>query len=129
MENAMSDALKVEETNKKTGVGKIEVSPRIGWDTIPETIRHLLSIPPLLPHENENAFMDLFESFRAYAEPESIVDYHLVFNATVSKWETVRYRFMATAVTANQQQAGLEALFMLTSGAASIPGAEKVVKV
>jgi hypothetical protein len=63
----------------------------------------------------------------ADAEPENIVEYHLVYNATVCKWETVRYRFMATAVTSNQQQAGLKSLFMQTHGAASTPGAEKVV--
>ena len=97
------------------------------WDTIPKTIKELLAVPPLLPHENEKAFLDLFESFRAYAEPEDIVDYHLVYTATISKWETSRYRFMAAAVTSNQQQAGLKSLFMQTHGAALIPGSEKVV--
>ena len=38
-------------------------------------------------HENEEQFLKLFESFRAYAEPENIVDYQLVFNATVCTWE------------------------------------------
>jgi hypothetical protein len=37
----------------------------------------------VLDHENEEQFLKLFESFRAYAEPENIVDYHLVFTATV----------------------------------------------
>jgi len=119
----------VNETVKQTDIGKkAEVNGQTdSWDTIPDTIKELLAVPPLLPHENEKAFLDLFESFRSYAEPENIVDYHLVFNATVCKWETVRYRFMATAVTSNQQQAGLKSLFMQTHGSASIPGAEKVV--
>jgi hypothetical protein len=51
--------------------------------TIPETIRDLLSAPPLLDHENDERFLKLFDSFRAYAEPENVIDYHLVFNATV----------------------------------------------
>jgi hypothetical protein len=33
----------------------------------------------VLEHENEEQFLKLFESFRAYAEPEEVVDYHLVF--------------------------------------------------
>jgi hypothetical protein len=82
----------------------------------------------LLDHENEEQFLKLFESFRAYAEPENIVEYHLVYNATVCKWETMRYRFMATAATSNQQQAGLKSLFMETHNAASIPGAERAVR-
>jgi hypothetical protein len=97
-----------------------------GWDTIPETIRELLSTPPLLPHESEEQFLKLFESFRAYAEPEDVVDYHLVFNATVCKWETGRYRFMAMAVTANQQHAGLKSLFMQTHDDVSTPFAERI---
>jgi hypothetical protein len=119
----------VNETVKQTDIGKkAEVNGQTdSWDTIPDTIKELLAVPPLLPHENEKAFLDLFESLRSYAEPENIVDYHLVFNATVCKWETVRYRFMATAVTSNQQQAGLKSLFMQTHGSASMPGAEKVV--
>jgi hypothetical protein len=128
-ENVMNDAPHVDETTEKTGIGKVEVSAQSGLDTIPETIQDLLSTPPLLPHENEDSFLDLFESFRAYAEPENIVDYHLVYTATVSKWETVRYRFMATAVTANQQHAGLKSLFMETHDRASIPIAKGTVSI
>jgi hypothetical protein len=126
-ENAMNDAPQIDETTEKTGFDKVEVSSESSWVTIPETIRELLSSPPLLDHENEEQFLKLFESFRAYAEPENIVDYHLVFNATVCKWEIARYRFMATAVTANQQLAGLKSLFMRTHGSAAIPIAERSV--
>jgi hypothetical protein len=126
-ENAMTDASYIDETAEKTGIGKVEVSTQSGLDTIPETIQHLLSDPPLLEHENEEQFLKLFESFRAYAEPENIVEYHLVFNATVSRWEIARYRFMATAVTANQQYAGLKSLFMQTHNYASTPFAEQTV--
>jgi len=120
---AMNDA-PVDETVKDLDIAKVEVNAESRWDTIPETIRELLSQPPLLDHENEEQFFKLFESFRAYAEPENIVDFHLVFNATVSRWEIARYRFMATAVTANQQYAGLKSLFMQTHDDASIPIAE-----
>jgi hypothetical protein len=126
-ENAMNDAPQVEDTVKELDTGKVEVGDQTGWDTIPETIQDLLSTPPLLDHENEERFLRLFESFRSCVEPENVVDYHLVFNATVSKWETVRYRFMATAVTSNQQHAGLKSLFMETHQNALIPIAKGTV--
>lgn len=44
-------------------------------DTIPGTIKELLCDPPQLSHENENRFLELFESFKSYAEPENIVEY------------------------------------------------------
>jgi hypothetical protein len=83
----------------------------------------------LLDHEDEQQFLKLFESFRAYAHPEDIVDYHLVYNATVFKWETNRYRRMAMAVTSNQQQAGLKSLFMQTHREASLLVVEKMVEI
>jgi hypothetical protein len=127
-ENAMHDAPQVAETKRVLDVGNVEVLAKTDADpTIPETIQELLWHPRLLEHENEEQFLKLFESFRAYAEPEDILDYHLVFNATVCKWETARYRFMATAVTANQQLAGLKSLFIQTNDAASIPGVERAV--
>src|SRR5258705_6440034 len=81
----------VNETVEQTDIGKkAEVNGQTdSWDTIPKTIKELLAVPPLLPHENEKAFLDLFESFRAYAEPEDIVDYHLVYTATVGVAPTV----------------------------------------
>jgi hypothetical protein len=85
-----------------------------GWDGIPETIRNLLYNPPVLPHENENSFFALFDSFANYAKPENIIEYHLVYTATVCKWEADRYRFMTVAVTSNHQQAGLASLFQQT---------------
>jgi hypothetical protein len=126
-ENAMNDVPHADEIVKED-VGKVEIRGRTdALDIIPETIQELLSSPPLLDHENEEQFLKLFESFRAYAEPENIVDYHLVFNATVCKWEIARYRFMAIAVTSNQQLAGLKSLFVQTHDAASIPGVEQAV--
>jgi hypothetical protein len=85
------------------------------WDGIPQTMQDLLYDPPVLPHENEEGFVALFESFRDYAKPENIIDFHLVYTATVCKWEIKRYRFMTVAVTTNQQQAGLASLFEQTS--------------
>jgi hypothetical protein len=92
---------------------KAEVLPR--WDRIPKTIQDILSDPPVLPHEAEEPFFELFESFVDYAKPETIIDYHLVYTATVSNWESHRYRSMAVAVTTNQQQAGLASLFEQTN--------------
>jgi hypothetical protein len=129
-ESAMNDAPHAYETVKDLDIGKEEVSGQTdAWDTIPETIQELLRNPPLLDHENEEEFLKLFESFRAYAQPEDIVDYHLVYNATVCKWETNRYRRMAMAVTSNQQQAGLKSLFMQTHREALLPIAEKMVEI
>ena len=99
-----------EDSNAKTNVPA-------GRDCVPKTIEDLLSYPPVLPHENQESFFALFDSFLNYAKPENIIDYHLVYSATVCKWETNRYRFMAIAVTENQQQAGLASLFEQTSEA------------
>jgi hypothetical protein len=85
------------------------------WDGIPKTIQDRLSDPPVLAHESEERFLELFESFRDYAKPQTLIEYHLVYAATVSRWESDRYRFMAVAVTTNQQQAGLASLFEQTS--------------
>jgi hypothetical protein len=123
----MNQTPHVDDAIEKTKIDKAEASTHTGVDTIPDTIREMLRDPPLLPHESEDRFLELFESFRNYAEPENIIDYHLVHTATVNKWETVRYRFMATAVTANQQHAGLKSLFIQTHDDALIPIAEQSV--
>jgi hypothetical protein len=115
------DSPAIDETSGQTEDNKAK-NEGPSWDGIPETIRELLYSPPVLRHENENRFVALFESFRDYAKPENIIDYHLVYTATVCRWETDRYRFMAVAVTANQQQAGLASLFEQ----ASEPGRGKI---
>lgn len=84
------------------------------WDGVPEPIRNLLYNPPILPHESENAFFELFHSLESYANPENIIEYQQVYTATVSKWEVDRYRLMAVSATTNQQQAGLAWLFEQT---------------
>jgi hypothetical protein len=106
------------ETSGQTEDNKANIKAPSCWDGIPETIQDLLYSPPVLPHENEEHFLALFESFRDYAKPENIIDFHLVYIATVCKWEIKRYLFMAVAVTTNQQQAGLASLFEQTSKAA-----------
>jgi len=99
------------------------------WASIPKTIQDLLCIPPVLPHENEETFFALFESFQNYVMPENIIEYHLVYTATVCKWEIHRYRFMAVAATTNQQQAGLTSLFEQTSKAGLGKVAQHLVSV
>jgi hypothetical protein len=49
-----------------------------------------------------------------YATPENIIEFHLVYTATVCKWEADRYRFMTVAGTSKYQQAGLASLFQQT---------------
>jgi hypothetical protein len=111
------DSPKIGETSGQTEDTKAKTEITSSWDGIPKTIRDLLSNPPVLPHESEKPFLALFESFKNYAEPENIIDYHLVYTATVCKLEVARYRFMAVAVTTNQQQAGLASLFEQTTKA------------
>jgi hypothetical protein len=117
------------EASGQTEDSKAQTNVPAHRDGIPETIRDLLSAPPVLPHENEKPFFALFESFLNYAKPENIIDYHLVYTATVCKWETNRYRFMAVAVTTNQQQAGLASLFEQTSKAGLGKVAQHLVSV
>jgi hypothetical protein len=93
---------------------EVATPKRVSWNGIPETIRNLLYSPPVLPHESEDAFFALFDSFADYAKPENIIEYHLVYTATVCKWEADRYRFMTVAVTSNHQQAGFASLFEQT---------------
>ena len=49
------------------------------------------------------------------AKPQDIIDYDLVWNVTVSRSEMDRYRFMAQAVTENNQQAALKGLYLETN--------------
>ena len=116
-EEIIAGGPEIGETSGQTEDTKAKTKVPSRWDGIPETIRDLLSDPPVLPHENEEPFFALFESFQSYAMPENIIEYHLVYTATVCKWEIRRYRFMAVAVTTNQQQAGLASLFEQTSEA------------
>ena len=116
-EEITTGGAEIGETSGQTEDSKANTKAPPRWDDIPKTMQDLLSDPPLLPHEVEEAFFALFESFLAYAKPETIIEYHLVYTATVSNWESDRYRFMAAAVTTNQQQAGLASLFEQTSTA------------
>jgi hypothetical protein len=127
-ENDMTEEITSTGVEKTTREPEVNVKADASWDDIPRTIKDRLACPPLLDHESEPEFFALFDSFRDYAMPENVIDYHLVFSLTVSKWEIIRYRFMATAVTSNQQQSGLESLFVKTHNAASIKGAEHLVK-
>lgn len=116
-EEIISAGIKISEGPGQTEDTRTKAEVLSRWDSIPKTIQDLLSTPPVLPHENEESFFALFESFLDYAKPETIIDYHLVYTATVSNWESDRYRFMVVAVTTNQQQAGLASLFEQTSEA------------
>jgi hypothetical protein len=115
-EELIADAPAVGETFVQAGDTKAEDTEAETrdwpwWDTLPKTIRELVEAAPLLPHEFQDLFFELFESFLDYAEPETIIEYNLVYTATVSNWESQRYREMAAAVTTNQHQAGLASLF------------------
>jgi hypothetical protein len=72
----MNETSHVNEPVKETEIGKAEVSEKTGVDAIPDTIKELLRDPPLLPHESEARFLELLESFRSYAEPENVIEYH-----------------------------------------------------
>jgi hypothetical protein len=112
------------ETPGQTEDIKAETEVGSGRSRYPKTIGDLLCEPPVLPDESEEPFWELFESFVAYANPENIIEYHLVHTATVCRWEIKRYSSMAIAVTTNQQQAGLASLFEQTT----VTGLGKVAK-
>ena len=110
----VDDAREASESSENTEkINRTEAERK--WCSLPKTVQELLCAPPLLPHEAEHGFLKLFYSFWDYAKPENEIEYHLVYTATVSKWETQRYRSMAVAITENQQQAGLKSLFMKKS--------------
>ena len=128
-EEITTGASEIGETSGQTEDTKAKTEVPSRSDGIPETIQDLLSAPPVLPHESEEPFFALFESFQNYVMPENIIEYHLVYTATVCKWEIRRYRFMAVAVTTNQQQAGLTSLFEQTSKAGLGKVAQHLVSV
>src|ERR1700722_18078017 len=107
----IADAPVIGETSLQTENTKAETGHPSYWTTIPKTIQDVLDDPPLLPYEKAKPFFELFESFLDYANPQTIAEYYLVYTATVSNWESHRYRSMAVAVTTNQQQAGFASLF------------------
>lgn len=116
----LTEVQQTDDTNSK---------PPSRWDGVPETIVNSLCDPPVLPHEIEDLFFALFDSYRNHFFPENILEFDLVYTVTVCKWEVNRYRSMAIAATSNQRQAGLELLFARTHKAAHLEGAEQAVKI
>ena len=47
-----------------------------------DVLRRLLEAPQLLPHENKEEFVQLFDSLEVYGKPETARDYLAVHQAT-----------------------------------------------
>ncbi len=92
-------------------------------DYTPTAITDLLEAPPLLPHESEDQFVALFESFEQAANPKTVQEYWLVWYITNLTWEVMRYSRMKIAVMLNHQRGAVESLFRKTHDTAALKNA------
>jgi len=52
-----------------------------------DILKRLLDTPHLLPHENKEEFIQLFDGLEAYGKPQTARDYLAVHQATVLTWD------------------------------------------
>jgi hypothetical protein len=74
-------------------------------------LRRLADTPHLLPHENYEEFLQLFDSLEAYGKPQTSRDYLAVHQAAVLTWDILRYQEMKIGVLRGHQRPALESLF------------------
>jgi hypothetical protein len=81
-------------------------------DYMPDFIEAVLENPPILPHESKDDFVELFESFEMdyWQRPKTDVEYTWTLQATIARWELLRYERMKVAIIAVQQRSAVEAL-------------------
>jgi hypothetical protein len=93
-------------------------------DYTPRSIKRLLDNPPLLPGEDPNEFVQLFEEFeyRDSGFAKTATEYILVYTVTMLTWELMRYQRLKVALLLNQQRAAVESLFRKTHDAAMVKG-------
>ena len=101
--------------------------PEAGFDDAdytPRSIKRLLDNPPLLPGENRDLFVQLFEEFEStdLGRAKTVAEYVLVYTITMLTWELMRYQRMKVALLLNQQRAAVESLFRKTHDAAMVQG-------
>ena len=75
-----------------------------------DILKRLRESPQLLPHENAEEFIQLFDSFEDYGKPQSARDYLAVHQATVLTWDILRYQNMKIGVLRSHQRPALESL-------------------
>jgi hypothetical protein len=73
-------------------------------------LRRLADTPQLLPHENQEEFLQLFDSLEVYGKPQTSRDYLGVHQATVLTWDILRYQEMKIGVLRSHQRPALESL-------------------
>jgi hypothetical protein len=76
----------------------------------PDILRRLLEAPQVLPHENPEEFIELFNGFEDYGKPQHSRDYLAVYQATVLTWDVLRYQQMENGVLRSHQRPALESL-------------------
>jgi hypothetical protein len=74
----------------------------------------LLDTPELLPHENAEEFVELFNSLEDYGKPQNTRDYLAVHQATVLTWDILRYQTMKIGVLRSHHRPALESLVLKT---------------
>jgi hypothetical protein len=75
-----------------------------------DILKRLLESPQLLPHENAEEFIQLFDSLEDYGKPQSSRDYMAVYQATVLSWDVLRYQNMKIGVLRSHRRPALESL-------------------
>jgi len=93
-----------------------------------DILKRLLDAPQLLPHENKEEFIQLFESLEAYGKPQTARDYLAVHQATVLTWDILRCQKMKIGVLRSHQRPALESLLRkIKVGAAVKKGISEIV--
>src|SRR5258708_23860093 len=95
----------------------------------PDVIQRLLDMPPILPTEYIDDFLDIFESFEDAISPQNVLDYLLLFDITVLTFEVIRYRRLRIAILKHTELIVVEGFFRRTHDAAALAGVSKVVAI
>jgi hypothetical protein len=87
-------------------------------DYMPDFIEAVLEDPPILPGECKDDFVALFESFEFdyHQRPKTDLEYTWALQATIARWELLRYERLKVGIIAVQQPSAVEALHIETYG-------------
>ena len=92
----------------------------------PDVVRNLLDTPQLLPDENLQDFLQLFDSLEDYRKPQTSWDYLVTYQATMLTWDILRYYKMKVGVLHSHQRPALESLIRKIHVNAGMPGAAEL---
>ena len=73
-------------------------------------LNRLADTSQLLPYENREEFLQLFDSLEVYGKPQNSRDYLAVHQATVLTWDILRYQEMKIGMLRSHQRPALESL-------------------